>query len=944
MPSAIPGVGFLRLIKFGLQLDDRGFSSGLARANARISALDLSMQRAGGSAGVLRGQFLLLGFAVGAFAAQSASAFAQFESETLKAAFAAEDSAEAAVSSVGEIRQEAVDLVQELNINTDDILELRKEIARLGDVTDAEAKALARAGGIFSKFTDETGAREVTEVLFRLANSTSRTEEEMNQMVLNAEGFASGLLRVADASAAGTDGLVDMVQKMQVLGISTGFTAEDIISLAGAISDLDDRVRRRVTSSIQRLFLRTIPNAEEEVRSFLLRFSDGLGESTVRILEMQEGVSELFQEDPLELFKALAIAFENANRAAQRGEFSLTELGKLQESLDLDNIRDLKTLALGAANAQEKLGQMQALVNGEIQTGNKGQREQLALVERFIILQGTTLEKWKDLITEVQLFTKEVGRLITKALDPLITGFSDFFKFVNDTAGAVEALTVALVGLPTIGLGLGALKLGRNLIPGGGFISQTLGGGGARFADEIFSEAATAKVSRQAARGSFIQLFGQLAQAGGQLGFTGEGRLMSRLIRGGFLGGELPQKIAREGGGLEGLGRVLTRRGQEQRFAAQGIAEELIEARVEFTRQAMRPRRNRFLASPLLSGIERVGGLFGRDITLGRASARPFLTNAGTEAAEKFGTQVTEAGAARAFTLLEQLGDDFIEQFGRATGTEGGELLREFGRSVAKDVAPVEEARRNRLARSPLGFLRQGAERIGARGRQIFQLMGQARGLGFAGLRGAARAQGARGLGRTVGKGALRALGGTIFSGPAMVLELMARPLAMLADKLRVLGGENSGLWGAFLSALGLLSELLSTIGNVVGLIVDIVFEGLGELFNMLQDFWNFLNTIPGLERLLPDSINQVTGGLSEFNDEISEVRKNVRGDEGGLLVPRTGDEGGGGGGQQPNVEVNVQGGADRDAVETGLQEASRNGNIGIETFRGDNVTLRRVE
>jgi methyl-accepting chemotaxis protein len=848
--------------------------------------MESTMGGAAQSAEHLRAGIAILGFTAIATGAAMTKAFADFEKESAVAAAAATSSMEGMRGTMDQLRNTATDVARSVNEMPDEALGAVRMIQQFGDVSESTTKKLAEAGLTLAKFGD-TNARTAITALFRLTRATRDADQSMDQLLDQSFSLASAMKLVSDQSAGGVDGMIEFIQAIQSTGVQADLARSDLIAIAGAMTDLDERARRVTRSTITRLFLKRIPQAEEEVQSFLETFATGATEAERALLQTDEGLTQLFREDPFRVFTLTASAFRELTRQVENNNMTMTERGEILKEIGLQRVRGLRTLSTMAASL-DKVTKFRDEANEEIERGVKQGRETTELHGELQVMLETTAASFRKLGLEVSTFARQGGALLAGVFEPMIDALSVLTEKINQIpfiapllAGGGVISALGLAGVGAVGI---FQKMARPILTQGlETIRGAFGGQAAKM-----SEAQTFQALMQSNRAPQA-----LQQAIRQSPETVQGLIRSEAAL---------QKAQARTAKLEASIGQLAAKGEDVTPVMSNLADEM--AQTEKAAKAHQRAMRRFQQA----AVANTESLSARMVST-------FRTGMG----RMFGAIRGEISRVLGLGAISQT------RFGQAVSGAASRLGSVLPSSPSAMRGPVPGRATALGMKSQEAAIRRGA--------QSTTLLQKIPGVGRA-FRptGPASMRLQAVIGKLVGgvdrfvKGFVRrlpAVGGSLARvGTSNILALVGF-LEPALDKIADLLGnlrDQSGLAGLAIEGLIFLFRGLETAGSAVNLVFRLIIDAVKGILRTLQDLSENLPVVGGLFDMVNEKTAGFNEGLAQLSDRLDEV-----GREADKASEDTSDneESSDGGGTTVDVNVDARG--------------SRSSEIGRET--GDAVS-----
>lgn len=456
------------------------------------------MGGAAASAATLRTQLAFLGFTGGLIMAGLTSQFGDFEEQATLAGFAAAESMEQADTATQNLRNEARRLGREFNALPTDVAELQKAIVRMGVSSAKARRELARSALVIDKL-GETSAPDAARALFRLAFAQERSVEGAQQLIAEqGPGLASALVEVSEATAEGISSTTKWIVRLQEANTVLGLTAEQLISLSGAFTQVASQSRgaRRAATAFVRLISTRMAENLDAFRRLIVNFNETLGpDMRDQFAQSRESFEQFASQNTFELILAVADALTRMSEAASESG-QLEEFGAFVEQLGLSS-RDIRTFSQLGILVEDLPGLLNK-ANRQMAISEGRVEGQLSVWERFEALQDTINEQLRSLQSELAGVALTMGGTLVPVVETLVSGFEGLGQTLNQNRLLTALLTGGLfAGLGGLGIA-GFLKLAR--ISGGGLSAIMPAGMGSIAANFLRGRAvAGARAARSAA-------------------------------------------------------------------------------------------------------------------------------------------------------------------------------------------------------------------------------------------------------------------------------------------------------------------------------------------------------------------------------------------------------------------------------------------------------------
>lgn len=817
MPGEAAGPLLRRLL---LQIDVQSSAAAkLGAARRELDAVSGAAGRAGQASGQMGGSFAMASFAMAAGLGSALRLTAQFRTQATLAAFAAQG----ASGNINQMAQSAKNLSASLGQAPIAMAGLMRQISQMGLATPQLAFDLARVSAALSSLSgNELSANDTAVALYRLAQTTSRNADEFNRALGASDRYGSALLRVSNISAGGLQSTTTMLRQLSALGTTTAFTADQLIVLAGAFTNIDERSTASFATSLQRMFSKEFDA------------SRGLGQVASMMHVTVEQAKQMKKDNPFDFYLRFLEAIKK--KTASGGQ----DIAGLLNELGFGNIRDIRQVAALVSSLEDKIPQMQKAVSEEM-TGDK--LEIWSQYNRLMVQLGPA---WDEFTSAMQRAALVIGEGLTPILVPLLkvlTGIANIFSehpfLTKVIAGGIGATFVSK-GLQATGG-----SLGRLLMHTGGFMGRMLGGpigyastmAGWQTHHGLMRGGGGSAMGGMGGMGMPFMPMGfgrragmapwELAQMEKELVAGKAGRSMSGLVHGG-LEGEKRLRVLSAGSQHEAYremklleGHGLRSAANKQAFAAAELrlAEHMTQlnqaARLSTFDRVMLGASNLFFlpGKRMLKGA----GMLGKSLNpktwmqgIAAFGKRRALTAAGLEGMAAGSTAFSQ-GMTRGIGRVAKFSPKLATRM--ASGVAGGEVGM------------------TRLAKLAGGFGGEGiAARLGG------GLMGRAAGFGVRALTGPA---------------------GWVAMG-LQVLTPLNRSLGNFFQGL----SQGQGVVAGLSKPLAFVFKLLEAGGNAVGKVFDFVGEKVGGFLHWLGD----ATGVNKIFAAIGDGIDAMSGELDKFN------------------------------------------------------------------------------
>jgi len=327
------------------------------------------------------------------------------------------------------LRQELVNLGNQIPISFKEIT----EIATLGAQLGIAEQNLTSFTSTVSKFSAVTGIS-----VEESAAAFGSLGELLNVTSAQYENLGSAITYVGFNSVATEKQIITLAQKLAASATNAGFTADQVIGLAGAFASL--KIAPERAQGVMEIYFKTLNTAIAENGPMLQNFANIAGVSA-------EQVGELVKTDPQGFFRAFSL-----------GLGSLDPIG-LTQALDAVGLSGIRA------------GEVFTRVSGDIQLFDKSFSDAAQSFPEASALSDAFSLKVDDLASKIQLLDNAFKNLgdsvgsnllgpfgfIIDSLRNLVVGFEQVAKtpiggiFLSIVVGAV-ALIGALFGLVAVTL------------------------------------------------------------------------------------------------------------------------------------------------------------------------------------------------------------------------------------------------------------------------------------------------------------------------------------------------------------------------------------------------------------------------------------------------------------------------------------------------------------
>lgn len=312
----------------------------------------------------------------------------------------------------------------QMGIATDGIVAYTEVIAQLTATTnltaDAAGKALGRFKAFFAEADDPTLA------------VTNRTFSNL----------ASSILKVGVNSVATETGIVNVATQISSMGSYAGFTADQVIGLAGALSSVGvpPELSRGV---ITRLF-NTIGEAVSENGTKLQDFAELAG------LSAEEFAASWGTQDFAYTFTSLIGGLQSVS---SQGGDAVTVL----HDLGITSVRDVPVL-LRLAGAADEAGRAGGLLAQTMTDARSGWRDNIELALQYSKISQTVSARFQVLLQNFEALFATMGQGTMGPIKGLIDGFIMLLKGMTAIGNTGLGQTLGAVGT-VAALTLGAILL-----------------------------------------------------------------------------------------------------------------------------------------------------------------------------------------------------------------------------------------------------------------------------------------------------------------------------------------------------------------------------------------------------------------------------------------------------------------------------------------------------
>lgn len=528
MAVGIPGVGMVRFLSIGIGLNDQ-FSQGAAKMNAQVNAMTTAMAGMDRQMNLIRSKLFLTGFATATVLGGVVKQGAMMETQLTLASHAAGGVAD----NYGRLRKEAKALGVEFGVNSVEVASVLRSVSQLG-IPQKFTDDLTRASLLLQQVTGgEIEADFVAETIFRIAQATSKTNEEFEAFLDNSSHYASAMKIVGDMSAAGPPDVARMAAAFQSLGTIANLSAQQILVLAGGLGDVDPGARQAFGTALSRIFSDKFLDPET-----IGQVAQMMGKTSDEIVRMR-------REDPFTLITQFAQALSDL-----KGEVPSIEI---LEGLHFTQ-RD-KRLFAAITQSGGKMEKMMKAVNAEFAKSE----EDLLITQQMADMSNTMAFTWTQLGAAVTNFADTVSGVLAPVLMPLLkmmTAFVDLIsknKFISGTI-TITALAAVIASMVN---GIREMRAMAALSGAGNLVESFSLRGGARTAGRAGGRLALGTADKALLLASFLP-FGLgkrfAGKTGAGLAASFKGRAGAGLFSAQRGAGEIPG-IAKTLGGKSAVSR-----------------------------------------------------------------------------------------------------------------------------------------------------------------------------------------------------------------------------------------------------------------------------------------------------------------------------------------------------------------------------------------------------
>jgi TP901 family phage tail tape measure protein len=393
-----------------------------SKANAMMAASAeraAARQRAVASAAALTGKAILFG--VGAAFAVAAAAAIDFESsmagveKTLSGNFSQNQ-----IDELGESLR-ALSLITPVNVNQ--LAGIAEIGGQLGVPIDSmlEFTEVVAAMGVSTNLSFEDAAKGL-----------ARFSNIMEIPITEAETLGNIIVELGNSFATSESEILNFATRLAPIGATTEMTADEVLGLAAAFSQLGIPAERGSTA-IQRTVL-DIEKSVETASPKLEKFADAAGMTVDEFSRL--GATDRF------------VAFIQGLRDVQE------EGGSAFEVLDNLNISQQRTIStlLAAAAAGDQFTSALAVANREAEDGN-------ALFEEAARRYGTTSSQIQLMVNSFNDLRIEIGESLIDVIGNMLNFFRDLFQVIKNNLPILKAFGVAL-GIALGGKVLAGIAMG----------------------------------------------------------------------------------------------------------------------------------------------------------------------------------------------------------------------------------------------------------------------------------------------------------------------------------------------------------------------------------------------------------------------------------------------------------------------------------------------------
>lgn len=315
------------------------------------------------------------------------------------------------------LRQELVNLGNQIPISFKEIT----EIATLGAQLGIAEQNLTSFTSTVSKFSSVTGIS-----VAESAAAFGSLGELLNVSAAQYENLGSAITFVGFNSVATEKQIITLAQKLAASATNAGFTADQVIGLAGAFASL--RIAPERAQGVLEVYFKTLNNAIAENGPRLQAFANIAGISS-------DKVAELVKNDPKEFFRAFSLGL---------GSLDPISLTQALDAVGLSGIR---------------AGEVFTRVSGDIQVLDQSLADAAQSFPDAAALSDAFALKVDDLASKIQLLDNAVKNLGDSVGNNLIGPFGFIVDSLKNFVVGVEQVAKTPLGGILLSIVVGVIAL-----------------------------------------------------------------------------------------------------------------------------------------------------------------------------------------------------------------------------------------------------------------------------------------------------------------------------------------------------------------------------------------------------------------------------------------------------------------------------------------------------
>lgn len=388
---------------------------------------------------------------------------------------------------VGKLREQLIGLTRQIPLTFQEIT----GIATLGNQLGIEGQNITEFTGTVARFSAVAGVS-----FDETAKAFGSMTEILGVSESQYENLGSAIALVGRRSVATEQEILSLTREIGQQANQAGFTAEEVVGLAGALGELrvpPERARGSLTT-----YFGTLNRAVAQGGQELEDFATVIGVTSDELSAMVRGGKGL---DVFQRFLAALSSVDTVDAA------------NALERLGLSQLR--------VSDVFQRLASNTDVFNQSIANGRQGWTEGTELARQYALVVDDLASRWQIFLNNLMTFGAAVGDQVAPALKVVIDGASAFLNlltgFVNSPFGGW--VTTIVVTLGTLVAAYAALRGGLALATASLFALNTAAAalGGAGIKSAFASLIAALGLTKKAADGattSFVGLRGALAALG----------------------------------------------------------------------------------------------------------------------------------------------------------------------------------------------------------------------------------------------------------------------------------------------------------------------------------------------------------------------------------------------------------------------------------------------